>query len=96
MVKFSLAPSHFPPKIPIFVKKSNHELRRFKTPFVSPKDTLPDEMLLQLQTLLNSWQQQKTNVIDITPVRKAGSAKGAYLMKADFDAPLDDFKDYMP
>ena len=27
--------------------------------------------------------------------RKAGSAKGKYVLSADFDAPLEDFKDYM-
>ena len=26
---------------------------------------------------------------------KFGSAKGKYQMSADFDAPLDDFKEYM-
>ncbi len=28
--------------------------------------------------------------------RKAGSAKGIIKMSADFDAPLDDFAEYMP
>jgi len=59
-------------------------------------DNLPDEVLLQLQNLLNSWQQQPNTPLTQIPVRKAGSAKGFYEMKADFDAPLDDFKEYMP
>ncbi|CAN5501139.1 hypothetical protein BH10PLA1_BH10PLA1_23290 [soil metagenome] len=29
------------------------------------------------------------------PTRKAGSAKGKIWMADDFDAPLEDFKDYM-
>ncbi|MFZ5819933.1 MAG: type II toxin-antitoxin system Phd/YefM family antitoxin [Chloroflexota bacterium] len=29
-------------------------------------------------------------------LRKAGSAKGMIKMSADFDAPLDDFAEYMP
>lgn len=28
--------------------------------------------------------------------RKAGSAKGTVIMSDDFDAPLDDFAEYMP
>lgn len=28
-------------------------------------------------------------------LRKAGSAKGKYELAPDFDAPLEDFKDYM-
>lgn len=59
-------------------------------------DNLPDEVLLQLQNLLNSWQQQPNTQLTPPPVRKAGSLKGAFIVPDDFNEPLDDFKDYMP
>ncbi len=31
-----------------------------------------------------------------SPVRRAGSAKGMIQMADDFDAPLDDFNEYVP
>ena len=35
-------------------------------------------------------------LIRVDASRKAGSAKGLIEISDDFDAPLDDFKDYMP
>jgi len=62
-----------------------------------------------LQELIDDAQQGKTIVIlgehdqavQLVPVitsgkkRKAGSARGLVKMAADFDAPLDDFDEYM-
>lgn len=33
---------------------------------------------------------------DLKKLRKAGSAEGLIKMSADFDAPLEDFKEYQP
>ena len=56
-------------------------------------EQLKQELLLFLEFLL-------TKQFDESPARKRipefGSAKGTFKMSADFDAPLDDFKDYMP
>jgi prevent-host-death family protein len=42
--------------------------------------------------------QQIVELVAIKPARKPrfGSAKGKIKISDDFDAPLDDFKDYMP
>lgn len=42
--------------------------------------------------------QQIIELVPIKPARKPkfGSAKGKIKIANDFDAPLDDFKDYMP
>ena len=47
---------------------------------------------LWLRTL-NELEPKKTETPK--PGRKAGSAKGLGYMTADFDEPLEDFKDYM-
>lgn len=41
-----------------------------------------------LQSKYNAQNQKPKN-------RKAGSAKGKYKLAPDFDAPLEDFKEYM-
>ncbi len=41
-----------------------------------------------LQAKYNAQNQKSKN-------RKAGSAKGKYKLASDFDAPLEDFKEYM-
>lgn len=47
-------------------------------------------------------ERDSGELVQLTPVkgerkpRKAGSAEGLIWMSDDFDAPLDDFKEYMP
>jgi len=36
------------------------------------------------------------SIAQIKPRRKPGSAQGKITMPEDFDAPLEDFKEYMP
>ena len=62
-------------------------------------------LFTKLETLPSNLKQEVADFIDflteksaqkkkkITP--KFGSAKGKIKMSADFDAPLDDFKEYM-
>ncbi len=62
-------------------------------------------ILSKLDTLPDNLKQEVTDFIDFlaeksrTPkkkiTRKAGSAKGMFVMSPDFDEPLDDFKEYM-
>lgn len=54
-------------------------------------DALPTEKLAKVQAFLASMQET-------TPKeRKAGTLKGLVsYMASDFDAPMEDFKEYMP
>ena len=57
------------------------------------------EAALQGATVLIAKDDQ--HVVQLTPFtrprhrRQAGSARGQIVMRADFDAPLDDFAEYM-
>ena len=61
------------------------------------KELVADAM--QGKTIL--IQDEGENVVQLVPVlhakkpRKAGSARGLITMAPDFDAPLDDFNEYM-
>lgn len=66
---------------------------------------LPEKLMdliaaaLRGETVLIEGDDQ--TVVQLLPikspgVRKAGRAKGLIAMSEDFDAPLTDFKDYMP
>jgi hypothetical protein len=55
-------------------------------------ETLPLEGLMELLNWLTAQLAQK-----VTKKRRVrGRAKGLIIMHADFDEPLDDFKEYMP
>jgi hypothetical protein len=56
--------------------------------------TLPPELLKELADFL-VYLQAKQSARVKPKARKFGCAKGAFVMASDFDAPLDDFKDYM-
>ena len=54
-----------------------------------------------LKKELNSYiefllQKQFENKKPLKKIPKFGYAKGTFTLSADFNAPLDDFKDYMP
>lgn len=58
---------------------------------------LPESLKLEVLhfiQFLKSKQQEQTS-IKVKSGRKPGSAKGKIHMAPDFDAPLEDFKDYM-
>ena len=56
-------------------------------------DTLKKEVLDFVAFLLTKYQQKTVEKSNKKP--KFGSAKGKYTIADDFDAPLDDLKDYM-
>lgn len=56
-------------------------------------ETLKQELLFFLDYLL---AKQFSDAKAVKRIPKFGCAKGAFKMAEDFDAPLDDFKDYMP
>ncbi len=57
-------------------------------------DSLKNEVMDFIEFLLSKNQNSKTSENE-KKRPKFGSAKGKYQMSADFDAPLDDFKEYM-
>jgi hypothetical protein len=60
---------------------------------------LPQERLAELSTFVDFLlSRERLTQQTAEPRRKPvfGSAKGTFKMAADFDAPLDDFSDYMP
>lgn len=56
--------------------------------------SLPDELKQQVADFIH-FLNQKREKNPKPKKRKAGLAKGKIKMAADFDAPLEDFKDYM-
>ena len=57
-------------------------------------DTLPDSLKKEVSDFVDFLiERSRSSKNKIVP--KAGSAKGKIRMSADFDAPLEDFKEYM-
>ena len=56
-------------------------------------DSLKKEVLDFVAFLLTKYQQKPDMTVKKKP--KFGSAKGKYIIADDFDAPLDDLKEYM-
>ena len=54
-------------------------------------DDLKSDLLQYLEFLLTKQSNESKRRVPIF-----GSAKGTFKMSADFDEPLDDFKEYMP
>lgn len=54
-------------------------------------ENLKKEVLDFIGYLLNKYSVDK----EVKKVPQFGSAKGKYTLSNDFDAPLDDFKEYM-
>ncbi|WP_221394037.1 DUF2281 domain-containing protein [Dyadobacter sp. NIV53] len=57
-------------------------------------ETLPQELKNEVNDFID-FLIQKSTKSEEKIIPKFGSAKGKIKMSADFDAPLDDFKDYM-
>lgn len=64
-------------------------------------DSLPEQYQLEvmhfIEFLMQKSQVKSSKEIDLSEKRKRhfGHAKGKIRMASDFDAPLEDFKDYM-
>lgn len=60
------------------------------------KKLLDDLANLNLIEVREAEKPKNENLeMNNSTVRKAGSAKGKYELSSDFDAPLEDFEDYM-
>jgi hypothetical protein len=58
--------------------------------------SLPESLKLEVLHFVQFLKQEKTKEAESTrPKRKAGMLKGKIWMAPDFDAPLEDFKEYM-
>lgn len=57
-------------------------------------DALPERLKKQVEEFIDSLNTKNESG---QPIRKAqfGSGKGMFAMHPDFDAPLEDFKEYM-
>ena len=55
------------------------------------RESLKKEVLDFIGYLLSKYSPEKED----KKVPRFGSAKGKYIPASDFDAPLEDFKDYM-
>ena len=59
-------------------------------------DKLNQQELREIYQLFKEWLQKSNDQTDKSGQRVIGSLKGTLkFMADDFDAPLDDFKDYM-
>lgn len=63
---------------------------------------LPDDVLTAVLNLIKATgmiKQADTELLDLEPnshkYRKAGALKGKIILHEDFDAPLEDMKEYM-
>ncbi|MCX6200000.1 MAG: DUF2281 domain-containing protein [Bacteroidetes bacterium] len=63
------------------------------TEIVEKIKTLPPSAKKEIEDYLEQKLAHFQNTGNKQPV--FGSAKGMFVMKADFDEPLDDFKEYM-
>ena len=57
---------------------------------------LPDHLKVEVLDFVEFLEHKKASQFE-KPLKKRvfGSAKGKYIMSADFDEPLEEFKDYM-
>lgn len=55
--------------------------------------SLPEHLKKQVEDFIDSLTQKKKPKENQKP--KFGSGKGMFVMKPDFDEPLEDFKEYM-
>ncbi len=58
-------------------------------------ENLKEEVFHYIDYLKNNYTQPASSALNAPLKRKFGSAKGKYHLSADFDAPLEDFNDYM-
>lgn len=62
-------------------------------------DSLPEEVrskvLAFIASLMEQWERKKPPVSDPAKKHVFGIAKGMATISKDFDAPIDDFKEYM-
>ncbi len=56
---------------------------------------LPEQLKQEVLHYIELLQKRYTTQNQKTKNRKAGSAKGKYKLASDFDAPLEDFTEYM-
>ncbi len=60
--------------------------------------TLPENLKLEVLHFIQSLKQKQTEKTELEKPRKkrkAGSAKGMFVMADDFDEPREDFAEYM-
>lgn len=60
--------------------------------------TLPENLKLEVLHFVQFLKQKQVDKTELAKPRKkrqAGSAKGKFVMADDFDAPLEDFAEYM-
>jgi hypothetical protein len=55
--------------------------------------SLPDHLKKQVEDFIDFLNRRKEPTENQKP--KFGSGKGMFVMKPDFDEPLDDFREYM-
>ena len=60
----------------------------------SELSSLPDDLKKEVRDFIQ-FLKTKSRIQQPTKQRKFGAAKGFFKMRADFDEPLEDFKDYM-
>ncbi|MBX3257407.1 MAG: DUF2281 domain-containing protein [Chitinophagaceae bacterium] len=57
--------------------------------------SLPDNLKSEVEDFIDFLKSKKAKGSDKTKKPRFGSGKGMFKMAADFDEPLDDFKEYM-
>ena len=75
-----------------FLEEARVNIAEHKLSLIRQIDQLPEESLIELEKLISQLQISKKPVSK----RQFGCMKGLVISMADdFDAPLDDFKEYM-
>lgn len=62
---------------------------------IAALETEKQEMVETFIAFLEQQNKSKPTLTDSLPPLKAGFLKGTFVMREDFDEPLDDFKEYM-
>jgi hypothetical protein len=82
----------------IKIKKGRRHKKMTEQALIQEIHTLPESLKLEVLHFVQFLKQKQTEKSATeTPrkKRKAGSAKGEIIMADDFDAPLEDFAEYM-
>ena len=65
---------------------------------ISELHTLPENLKKEVLHYIQFLKQKQIDHVEIKEphrTRRAGSAKGKFIMAEDFDGPLEDFAEYM-
>lgn len=65
-----------------------------KNDLIKKIESLPESLQKEVEHFVDFLKTKENEEGDLVKTRKAGFAKGMFVIKEGFDEPLEDFKDY--